>query len=52
MDYIGKKNFPSVTSREFLLEFFEGEKEYRKEMVKWLKDKEENTEKIKEAMME
>jgi len=51
-DYIGKKNFPSVTSRGFLLEFFGGEKEYRKEMVKWLKDKEDNTEKIKEVTLE
>src|SRR3989344_7215508 len=31
-DYIGKKIFPSVTSREFLLEFWGGEKEYAKEM--------------------
>jgi hypothetical protein len=29
-DYIGKKNFPSVTSREFILDTFGGEKKYRK----------------------
>ncbi|MEK9130303.1 MAG: hypothetical protein AAB526_02805 [Patescibacteria group bacterium] len=28
LDYIGKKNFPSVTSRELFLDFFEGEKKY------------------------
>lgn len=37
-DYIGKKNFPSVTQREFLLKFFNGPSEYKKEMVKWLKE--------------
>jgi putative transposase len=36
-DYIGKKNFPSVTQREFLLEFFEGPENYKKETQKWLK---------------
>jgi putative transposase len=38
LDYIGKKNFPSVTQRGFLLEFFGGEKEYRKATKKWLKE--------------
>ncbi len=37
-DYIGKKNFPSVTSREFLLEFFEGPEQYKKDTLKWLKE--------------
>ena len=52
LDYIGKKNFPSVTSREFLLDFFDGEKEYKKEMTVWLKEKDENIEKIKDIMLE
>ena len=52
LDYIGKKNFPSVTSREFLLDFFDGEKEYKKEMAVWLKEKDENIEKIKDIMLE
>ena len=51
-DYIGKKNFPSVTSREFLLEFFGGEKEYKKETEKWLKEKEENIEMIEELKLD
>jgi len=37
-DYIGKENFPSVTSRSFLSKFFGGPKEHRKDVVKWLKD--------------
>mgnify|MGYP001597938512 CR=1 FL=1 len=35
-DYIGKKNFPSVTSREFLLEMADGEQNYKKNFTKWL----------------
>lgn len=51
-DYIGKKNFPSVTSRKFLLEFFGGPKEYRKATKEWLKERKENTEKIKEVRLD
>lgn len=38
LDYLGKKNFPSVTNRELLLEFFGGHKEYRKRIEEWLHD--------------
>jgi putative transposase len=37
LDYIGQKNFPSVTQRKFLLEIFEGEKKYKESIEKWLK---------------
>jgi len=37
LDYIGKKNFPSVTQREFLNEFFEGPKQYKKRYFKMVK---------------
>ena len=37
LDYLGKKNFPSLTSREFLLQFFDGSKEYQKSVERWLK---------------
>ncbi len=37
-DYIGKKNFPSVTQREFLLEYFGGEKGYGRDLKRWLED--------------
>ncbi len=51
-DYVGKKNFPSVTSREFLLEFFGGKKEYKKATKEWLKEREENIENIKEIKID
>jgi putative transposase len=38
LDYIGKKNFPSITNRKFLLDFFGGEEKYKKEILEWLKD--------------
>jgi len=37
-DYIGKTNFPSITQRDFLLNFFEGTKQYKKDTIKWLKE--------------
>lgn len=37
-DYIAKKNFPSVTQREFLLEFLGGPGKYKKDTIKWLKE--------------
>lgn len=38
LDYLGIKNFPSVTQREFLNKFFGGEKEYKKSIYSWLKE--------------
>jgi len=38
LDYLGKKNFPSVTQRSFLLKFFGGEKGYEKNIKEWLQD--------------
>lgn len=38
LDYIGVKNFPSVTQREFLLNFFNGTEEYKKSTMEWLKE--------------
>lgn len=47
LDYCGIKNFPSVTQREFLNEFFGGPKEYRKAIGDWLKNLElESIEKV------
>lgn len=54
-DYIGKKNFPSVTSREFLLEVFESAHNYRKETEEFLKDREKqerNFENIGEVLLD
>ena len=50
LDYIGKKNFPSVTQRKFLLDFFKGSKEYKKDILRWLKEME--FENIKEIILE
>jgi len=36
LDYAGKRNFPSVTQREFLTEFFGGPSEYLNGVKKWL----------------
>ena len=36
-DYLGKKNFPSLTQREFLLDFFDGEDGYARSIPKMLK---------------
>jgi len=37
LDYLGIKNFPSLTQREFLLNVFEGEKGYKNAIENWLK---------------
>ncbi len=51
-DYIGRKNFPSVTSRELFLDFFGGEKKYLEQTKQWLKEKEDNFKKVKEVSLE
>ena len=38
LDYAGKKNFPSATQRDFLLEFFEGHEQYKRDITDWLKE--------------
>lgn len=50
LDYAGKKNFPSVTNREFLLDVFGGTEKYRESVEKWLKNLE--LEKIRELALE
>ena len=49
-DYIGKKNFPSLTQRELLLNSFEGSTNYKKETMKWLEER--NIEEIKDVILE
>ncbi len=51
-DYIGKKNFPSVTSREFLLQFFGGESQYKKDIATWMKGREKHLARVKEVALE
>jgi len=50
LDYMGKKNFPSVTNRKFLLEVFNGEEGYKKSIDQRLKDLE--LEDLKELILE
>jgi len=50
-DYIGKKNFPSVTQRELLNEFFGGPEKYKKDTLNWLKEI-TNFDEIKEFILE
>jgi putative transposase len=50
LDYIGQKNFPSVTQRELLMKFFGGPRNYKKETIGWLKDV--NLEEIKDLTLE
>ncbi|MBI4159739.1 transposase [Candidatus Wolfebacteria bacterium] len=38
LDYIGRKNFPSVTSRQFLLDFCGGSKNYKRNFSQWLRE--------------
>lgn len=56
LDYIGKRNFPSITQREFLLDIFDGEENYKKSVKKWLKEmskiKEENIDEFKVVTLE
>lgn len=37
-DYIGKKNFPSLTERTFLLDCFGGAENYKIQLVNWIKE--------------
>jgi len=37
LDYLGIKNFPSVTQRKFLLDFFGGERGYEESIENWFK---------------
>ena len=38
LDYIGRKNFPSITQREFLLKLYGGTKNYKRDAINWLKE--------------
>lgn len=38
LDYLGKKNFPSVTQRDFLLKFWGGPAKYKELITDWLRE--------------
>jgi len=50
LDYLGKKNFPSVTQREFLLKIFGGSENYKRGIQNWLKEM--NLVKMKQLLLE
>jgi len=50
LDYLGIKNFPSLTQREFLLKIFGKTENYKKEVENWLKQM--NLEKIQKLILE
>lgn len=50
LDYCGKKNFPFVTQREFLLDFFDGSKNYTHNIEHWIQEK--NLESIASIVLE
>jgi len=50
LDYCGIKNFPSVTQREFLMEYFNGTEGYKKSISGWLENIELET--INELLLE
>lgn len=52
LDYIGKKNFPSVTYRNFILKFTGGPKKYYKETLGWIRDMEFGNGDLKEIILE
>lgn len=52
LDYIGEKNFPSVTSREFLFSFFNSEEKYKVEAQEWLKEKDKHILTIKDFILD
>jgi putative transposase len=49
-DYLNKKNFPSITQRDFLLEIFGGVKQYEKDLIDIIKNR--NFEEIKDLIFE
>ena len=50
LDFIGKKNFPSIISHNLFEELFESPKEYKKSLTEWLKSLE--IDEIKEMTLE
>lgn len=53
LDYIGKKNFPSVSQREFLFDIFDGPENYKKQYRDWLREmNREKLEKFENVILE
>lgn len=50
LDYLGIKNFLSVISKEFLLEFFDGKQGYREFFIDWLRQYKKSVNHIKDLI--
>jgi putative transposase len=44
-DYMGIKNFPSLSQRGFLLDLFGGEKKYKQEIIDWIQEEKQSSKK-------
>jgi len=51
-DYVGIKNFPSVTQRDFLKNFIGEEKAHKSAMIRWLKELDQNISKVEKTTLE
>ncbi|MBI1957302.1 MAG: transposase [Candidatus Niyogibacteria bacterium] len=51
-DYMGKKNFPSITTRDFLLDYFDGKQNYKQKTKEWIRDWKTNTEEMDEVALD
>lgn len=49
-DYLGIKTYPSVISKQFLLEFFDGTKGYREFFIDWLRQYKKNIKHLSEYL--
>lgn len=52
LDYLGIKNFPSLISTKFLLDFFGGTEGYKKFFINWLSQYERNINSIQDLIFE
>ena len=52
LDYLGVKNFPSLTQRDFLQGTLGSNKEYEKSLIEMLKNTDSEVEEFKEALLE
>ncbi len=52
LDYCGWNNFPLVTDRGYLLDFFGGEEQYKKSISEWVKEKTTYSKKISALLLE
>jgi len=50
LDYLGIKNFPSVISKEFLLEFFDGTEGYKRFFIDWLVQYKKNIKHVRDII--